>query len=111
MSETIRENKFIKITLIQVEHKEIDRDKVLAEVNDYLLNNSIENYNYKCTGFGEFNKLRVEINLIRDGVDLYNEGQIDEDFDSDENWKAFCKKMEVLLEVRSFSVPYWYYSK
>jgi hypothetical protein len=111
MSETIRENEFIKVTLIQVEHKEIDQNKILDAINDYLLNNSIENYNYKCTGFGEFNERSIEINLIRDGVDLYNEGQIDEDFDSDENWELFCKKMENLLEVRRFSVPYWYYPK
>jgi hypothetical protein len=111
MSKPIRENEFIKVTLIKVEHKEINQDKVLDEINDYLFNNSIENYNYKCTGFSEFSNSAVEINLIRDGVDLYNNGEIDEDFDSDENWKVFCKKMEVLLEVRRFSVPYWYYSK
>ena len=111
MGETIRENEFIKITLIKVEHKEIDQDRVLDEINDYLLNNSIENYNYKCTGFSEFSDRAVEISLIRDGDNLYNEGQIDEDFDSDENWDLFCKKMKLLLEVRSFSVPYWYYSK
>jgi hypothetical protein len=111
MNKTIRENKFIKVTLIEVEHKEIDQGKVLDEVNDYLFNNSIENYNYKCTGFSEVSERSVEINLIRDGVDLYNEGQIDEDFDSDENWKIFCKKMAMLLEVKRFSVPYWYYSK
>ena len=111
MSKAIRENEFIKVTLIEVEHKEIDENKVLNKVNDYLSNNLIADEKYKCTGFHEFKTLSLEVDLTRVGDDLHDNGDIDEDFESDEGWDAFCKQMKGVLELNHFSVPYWYYSK
>ena len=110
-SAPIRENEFISVTLIEVESKNINQEKVFNEVNKYLSNNFIAGKRYKCIGFHELKSSSVEVELMRVGDNLYNNGYIDEDFDSDDNWKAFCDEMKVTLELRRFSVPYWYYCK
>lgn len=111
MSDLIRENEFIKVSLVQVEDKKINKDKVLDKVNQYLSENLIADEKYKCTRFNEFTSFSIEMELIRVGDDLYNDGYIDEDFESDDSFKAFCDEMKELIELKRFSVPYWYYSK
>lgn len=90
-----------------VQEKRIKYQAVLARVNEYLDDHLIAGERYKATGVDSGSPTgNVVVRLERVvGTD------IDEDFDDDDGWNAFCSDMAKQLGVRRFDVPLNYYSK
>jgi hypothetical protein len=107
----IRENEFMKVRLVTVESKEINEVAVLNKIHSYLSNNLIDGVRHSCNGFRKTNTSSILLDLRRTGDELYSAGEIDEDFESDKEWDAFCNGMKEILELKSFSVPHYYYAK
>lgn len=82
-------------------------DAIKDEVTNYLKSNGIAGDKYICTDVLE----ESFPDVITVKLERLGEFSIDEDFDSDENWEAFCNDMAKKLEVRIFSEPYWYHPK
>lgn len=105
MSELFKKTKVTK--------KIYNLELIKERVDEHLSSNKIEDRTYVCTGLKETSHMcseYIDIYLKEVGEDLYNNGYIDEDFNSDENWDKFCDKLSEELGCR-IGVPYYYYPK
>tara|TARA_B100000700_G_scaffold311500_1_gene393393 strand:- start:22128 stop:22781 length:654 start_codon:yes stop_codon:yes gene_type:complete len=88
-----------------------DYEKLKSHVNEYLCENTINYERFECTGVELSTSDCMEVSLKRVGEDLYNDGEIDEDFEDDEQWETFCAGMAAQLGVRIFGAPWHYYTR